>query len=246
MHKSKVIVVMPSHNVGGVLEKTVSGIPPGCVDEIIVVNDGSTDDTEQVARRLGLSVISHPKSRGYGATQKSGYKEAMAKKADLVIMVHGDNQYDPSLVPQFIWRITQEHCDVVTGTRMVLGDVLKNGMPLWKFIPNRALTWLENMTFRTNLSDYHNGYRAFTTNFLRTIPLDELSDGFDFDTDIIIQAAIRRVKIGEVPHVTRYKDENSQMPFSKGVKYGLSILITVFKFFLHRTGIRKQKLFAGL
>ena len=191
--KKKAIVIMPAYNVGAVLKKTIGMIPAGCVDEIIVINDGSTDDTVAVAQSLGVSVVSHAKSYGYGAVQKTGYKEALKRGADYVVMVHGDNQYDPTLVPEFLKKIENEGYDVVTGSRMIIGDVLKNGMPLWKFIPNRFLTWLENTVFETNITDYHNGYRAFTAEFLHKIPLDILSDKFDFDTDILIQAAIRQI-----------------------------------------------------
>lgn len=245
MKKAKVVVVMPAHNVAKVLAKTVSGIPQGWADEIILVNDGSTDGTDEVGRKLGLTVISHEQSKGYGAAQKSGYREAIRKQADIAVMVHGDNQYDPSLVPQFVSKIVDEGYDVVTGTRMVLGDVLRNGMPLWKFIPNRFLTWLENLVFQTHLTDYHNGYRAFSAPFLKEVPIDLLSDKFDFDTDIIVQAAIRRAKVAEIPHTTRYENENSKMSFTKGIRYGLSILWTMVRYLLHKSGVYRQKLFGG-
>jgi len=241
--KKKAIVIMPAYNVGAVLKKTIGMIPAGCVDEIIVINDGSTDDTVAVAQSLGVSVVSHAKSYGYGAVQKTGYKEALKRGADYVVMVHGDNQYDPTLVPEFLKKIENEGYDVVTGSRMIIGDVLKNGMPLWKFIPNRFLTWLENTVFETNITDYHNGYRAFTAEFLHKIPLDILSDKFDFDTDILIQAAIRHARIAEIAHQTRYEDENSQMSFKKAVRYGLMIMVTVFHYTLHKAGIWKQKAF---
>jgi glycosyltransferase involved in cell wall biosynthesis len=234
---------MPAFNVAHVLAKTIAAIPPGSYDEIIVVDDGSKDATAQVARSLGCQVAVHAQNKGYGAAQKTGYKQALQAQADITVMVHGDNQYDPSLVPAFVAKIRDEGCDLVTGTRMVLGDVLAQGMPLWKFIPNRFLTGLENCVFGSHLTDYHNGFRAYASGFLREIPLDLLSDKFDFDTDIIVQGAIRKYKIGEVAHPTRYMQENSQMPFSKGVVYGLSILRTVFLFVLHKTGINKQKMF---
>ncbi|MBF0511214.1 MAG: glycosyltransferase family 2 protein [Candidatus Omnitrophica bacterium] len=240
----KTIIVMPAFNVAGVLEKTIKALPIGCWDEIIVVNDGSKDNTAQIAARLGCHVVTHPQNRGYGGAQKTGYKEALTRGADMVVMVHGDNQYDPSLVPEFVRKMTEEKCDLVTGTRMVLGDVLKSGMPLWKFIPNRFLTWIENVSFGSNISDYHNGFRAYSAKFLREIPLDLLSEKFDFDTDIIIQGAIRKYKIGEVPHPTRYLKENSQMPFSKAIVYGLSILKTVWGFWLHKTGICRQQIYS--
>lgn len=239
----KSIAVVLGYNVANVLEKTIQAIPKGCVDDIVVVNDGSTDGTPNVAQHLGLKVVTHEKNKGYGAAQKTGYREAIRLGYDIAVMVHGDNQYDPTFVPQFVSKIRDEDYDCVSGTRMVLGDVLKKGMPLWKYIPNRFLTWLENTVFQTQLTDYHNGFRAYSTEFLKSVPLDLLSDKFDFDTDIIVQAAIRRAKIAEIPHPTRYMDENSQMPFTKGVRYGLSILRTISRYLLHRLGIWRQAIF---
>lgn len=240
----KIIAIIPAYNVGKVLGKAIEAIPKGSIHEIVVVDDGSTDDTAEVARRMGAMVVSHGKNRGYGGAQKTGYGMAIERGADVVVMVHGDNQYDPAFVPQFISKIIDEGYDVVTGTRMVIGDALSGGMPMWKFIPNRFLTWLENLVFHTSLTDYHNGYRAFSINFLRKVPLELLSEKFDFDTDIIIQAAIRRVKIAEVPHPTRYQSENSQMPFLQGVRYGLGILQTISRYILHRLKIWPQPLFS--
>jgi glycosyltransferase involved in cell wall biosynthesis len=231
---------MPAFNVAEMLPKTLSELPRERVDEIIVVDDGSTDGTSRVAEELGLSVVRHPKNRGYGGAQKTGYKTAIEKGADVVVMVHGDDQYDPSLTPKFISKIKDEGFDVVTGTRMVLGDVLEGGMPIWKYIPNRFLTHLENFVFNTDITDYHNGYRAYSADFLKKVPLDLLSEKFDFDTDIIIQAAIRRCRIAEIPNPTRYRDENSQMSFSKGVRYGLSILCTVAKYLVHKMGFKNR------
>jgi len=241
--KKKVVIVMPAFNVAKILAKTIESLPKGVADEIIVVDDRSYDDTAKIAGALGAVVVSHPKNRGYGGAQKTGYQEAIRRNADIAVMVHGDNQYDPSFALQFVQKIRDEGYDVVTGTRMVLGDVLKQGMPLWKFIPNRFLTWLENFVFGTNITDYHNGYRAYAVSFLRKVPLDLLSEKYDFDTDIMIQAAIRKARIAEIPHPTRYRDENSQMSFSKGIHYGLSILKTIGKYLLHRCGICRQPLF---
>lgn len=234
---------MTAFNVGHVLEKTISELPKGCWDEVILVDDKSTDNTADVGRKLGLTVVTHAENTGYGGAQKTGYKTALLKGATHVVLVHGDNQYDPSMVPLFIKKMTEEGCDLVTGTRMVLGDALTNGMPVWKFIPNRFLTWLENAVFQSHLSDYHNGFRAYSAKFLSEVPLDLLSDKFDFDTDIIIQGVIRKYKIGEVPHPTRYDQENSQMPFSKGVVYGLSILRTVGMYSLHKMGLYRQDVY---
>ena len=242
----KAFVVVIGYNVAEVLKKTIEGIPAGSYDGLVFVDDGSTDGTAQVAKELGLHTITHEPNRGYGGAQKSGYQEAARLGADLAVLVHGDNQYDPAFVPQFVAKIREEGCAAVTGTRMILGDVLDNGMPLWKYIPNRFLTGLENLVFGTELSDYHNGYRAFSIEFLKSIPLDLLSEKFDFDSDIIIQAAIRNVKIGEIPHPTRYEDENQQMPFSKGVRYGLSILKTVGRYLAHRSGLWRQSIYEGV
>ena len=241
----KIVIVMTAYNVAHVLKQTIAELPSQYTKNIILVDDASTDGTVQMAVELGLMIVRHPKNRGYGAAQKTGYKTAIAEGADIAILVHGDNQYDPSLVPVFVKKIRDEGFDVVTGTRMVLGDVIKKGMPLWKFIPNRFLTWLENTTFETNISDYHNGYRAYSTEFLKKVPLDLLSDKFDFDTDIMIQAAIRKQKIAEIPHPTRYAKENSQMPFKKAVWYGLSILKTVGSYSLHKSGVHRRKIFSA-
>lgn len=245
MNQVKVAIVIPAYNVAKVLKKTVDSLPSNCADSIILVNDGSQDKTESIAFALNLFVVSHDRNRGYGGAQKTGYQEALKQNANIVVMVHGDNQYDPSVALEFIKKIRDEDYDVVTGTRFVLGDVLKNGMPIWKFVPNRLLTWLENFVFNTRISDYHNGYRAYSGRFLKSVPLDLLSEKYDFDTDIMIQAAIRKVKIAEIPHRTRYCDENSQMSFSKGVHYGLSILATIVKYLLHQMGIKRQALFEG-
>lgn len=242
--QTKVIIVIPAFNVAHVLAKTVSGLPTKSYDEIIVVDDGSTDGTAEVGKKLGLTVVGHPRNSGYGRAQKTGYKEALKRGAGAVVLVHGDNQYDPSLVPLFAGKIIEEGYDLVTGTRMVLGDALAQGMPFWKFFPNRFLTGLENFIFGTQLTDYHNGFRAYSSRFLKQAPLELLSDRFDFDTDIIIQCSLRKYRMAEIPHPTRYTQENSQMSFLKGIVCGVSILRTIAFYCLHKAGIYQQRVFS--
>lgn len=242
-NNKKVAIIMPAYNSASTLETTINSIPKQCIHEIILVNDCSEDNTEQIARGLNLTVINHSNNRGYGAAQKTGYSEAIARSFNAVVLLHSDNQYDPSIVLKFVSKIIDENYDVVTGTRMLLGDVLSNGMPLWKYLPNRFLTCLENHVFKTKLTDYHNGYRAYSVNFLKNIPFVKFSERFDFDTDIIIQAAIRKAKIAEIPHSTRYNKENSKMTFRSGVGYGLGILLTITKYLIHKTGLKYQSIF---
>jgi glycosyltransferase involved in cell wall biosynthesis len=241
--KCIVAVVMPCFNTRDTIASTVSTVRQSFgVDLIIAVDDGSSDDSADVANACGCLVVSHPQNRGYGSAQKSGYRTALEKGAEIVVLVHGDNQYDPSLVGAFVQKV-RDGFPVVTGTRMVLGDALESGMPWWKFVANKFLTGLENISFGTQLTDFHNGFRAYSRQFLESVPFDTFSEKFDFDTDIILQAALRKTPIGEIPHTTRYREENSQMSFWNGVKYGSRILLTVTRYHLHRLGLKREPLF---
>lgn len=239
----RVVVVMPAFNVAPVVRKAIESLPPGLVDEIYVIDDGSHDGTAEVAKAAGATVIIHPQNRGYGGAQKSGYLAAIASEADAIVLVHGDNQYDPSYAPEFIRKILDEGCDIVAGTRMVLGDALKNNMPVWKYLPIRATTFIQNLMLGTRITDYHDGYRAYSGAFLKSVPLERLSNRFDFDFDMMIQGVVYQAKIGEVPHPTRYSDENSQLPFGKAVACQLTIFKSAFKFLLHRMGLRSDALY---
>lgn len=239
----KVVIIMPAYNTAHVLAKTYADIPKAGISELILVDDGSSDGTAEAARKLGITVVSHEKNRGYGAAQKTGYREALKRGADIVVMVHSDHQYDPTLTPKFIEPIASGEADLVTGSRILEGGALEGGMPLWKYVPNRFLTWLENVSFGTKLTDYHNGFRSYSRRVLEAVPFERFSDKFDFDTDIILQAAMRRFRIAEVAHQTRYRDENSQMPFGKAVRYGLKILTTIARFRLHQAGLLRYDLF---
>jgi glycosyltransferase involved in cell wall biosynthesis len=241
--RPRVAVVMPSYNVAAVVAQAISALPANCVDEIFAVDDGSRDDTSKIAAAAGATVITHTTNKGYGGAQKSGYKAAIASNADIVVLVHGDNQYDPSYAEQFIAKIRDEGFDVVTGTRMVLGDALKNNMPIWKYIPIRATTWLQNRMLGTSISDYHDGYRAYSGSFLRSVPLDQLSNRFDFDLDMMIQAVVYKARIGEIPHPTRYGKEHSQLPFGKAVACQLTIFKSALKFLCHRLGLWRQAIY---
>ena len=239
----KVAVVMPCFNTENTMERTLEVAKQNCqIDFCIVADDGSSDKTPKIGKELGCHVVSHVKNRGYGGAQKSGFKKALDLGADVIVLVHGDNQYDPSLTGEFARKV-REGYPVVTGTRMVLGDALKSGMPWWKYVANKFLTGLENMAFGTRLTDFHNGFRAYSASFLRSVPFQTFSEKFDFDTDIILHAALRGERIAEIPHTTRYREENSQMTFRNGVKYGCGILVTVGKYYAHRIGLRNEPLF---
>ncbi|TAE91631.1 MAG: glycosyltransferase family 2 protein [Verrucomicrobia bacterium] len=242
-NKPRVVVVMPAYNVASVVKKAIESLPPNAIDEIFVVDDGSHDGTAEAARAAGATVITHPKNRGYGGAQKSGYLAAIASEADAVVLVHGDNQYDPSYAPEFIRKILEDGCDIVAGTRMVLGDALKNNMPVWKYYPIRATTLIQNLMLGTKITDYHDGYRAYSGSFLKSVPFDMLSNRFDFDFDMMIQGVVYQAKIGEVPHPTRYSDENSQLPFGKAVACQLTIFKSAFKFLLHRMGLNQAPIY---
>jgi glycosyltransferase involved in cell wall biosynthesis len=236
----RVVVVMPAYNVAPVVKKAIDSLPPNIIDEIIVVDDGSHDTTAAVAKAAGATVIRHTENRGYGGAQKTGYLAAIASNADAIILIHGDNQYDPSYAPEFIRKIIEDGCDIVAGTRMVLGDALKNNMPVWKYLPIRGTTFIQNLMLGTKITDYHDGYRAYSGAFLKSVPLDQLSNRFDFDFDMMIQGVIYQAKIGEVPHPTRYSEENSQLPFGKAVACQLTIFKSAFKFLLYRMGLRRD------
>jgi glycosyltransferase involved in cell wall biosynthesis len=234
----KIIVVIPAFNAAETLRKTVSAIPSGWVDEIVVVDDGSTDETAQIARGLELDVVSHPQNAGYGAAQKTGYTWALERGADIVVLLHSDFQYSPSILPEFIQPLAEGNADALTGSRIRSGDALQGGMPIWKYVPNRLLTFLGNVAFRTNVSEFHNGYRSYCRRVLETIPFTTFSNRFDFDTEIIVHLAARGFRLGEIPSPTRFADDSSKMTFSQGIVYGLSLLGHMGRFLLHRWHIR--------
>ncbi len=240
----KVIVVMPAYNAEKTLERTLDDIPREWVDDIILVDDASRDGTVDLARKLGLRVFVHDENRGYGGNQKTCYTEAMKLGADIMIMVHPDHQYDPTVIPQLVTPLLEGACDAVFGSRMLGGHPLEGGMPKWKYLANIYLTAFENATFYMYLTEYHSGLRAYTRRYLETINFMANSDDFVFDTEIIAQGVIHGMRIREVPIETRYFKEASQVGFWRSSVYGLSILKTLVKYKLHKKGLARFKIFA--
>ena len=246
MKRPKVVVVMPAYNAGRTLRMTYEELPKDTVSTVILVDDGSTDTTLDVARELGLEIFVHDRNYGYGGNQKTCYTEALRAGADIVVMVHPDYQYDPTLVPQIIAPIVAGDADVVLGSRLKSGSALAQGMPWWKFVANRFLTWVENVMFGLHLSEYHTGYRAFRREVLETVNFAANSDGFIFDQEIIAQVVGSGFRIGEIAVPTRYFKEASQASFGASTVYGLSILSVCFVYWLHRRGVRRSRRFSSL
>ena len=240
----KVIVVMPAYNAANTLERTLDDIPPGVVDEVIVVDDCSSDNTVEIAKRLPVTLIEHERNLGYGGNQKTCYDEALRRGADCVIMVHPDYQYDSRLVPQFVGLLQLGVCDVLLGNRIrTRQEALACGMPVYKYISNRALTVTENILTGQNLGEWHSGYRGYRREVLEALPYHRNSNDFVFDTQFLVQAVSFGFKIGDVPVPVRYMDEASSISFRRSMTYGLSTLGVVGRYWLHRLGIKKSPLF---
>ena len=239
----RIIVVMPAYKAGRTLEATWRDLPHDIVDQVVVVDDASDDDTVAVARALGLDVILHPHNMGYGANQKTCYREAMARSADIVVMVHPDYQYDPQLVTAMAGMVASGIYDMVLGSRILGSGALRGGMPLWKFLANRLLTLFENVMLGAHLSEYHTGYRAYSRSLLDALPWQRNSDDFVFDNQILAQAIVGRYGIGEVSVPTRYFAEASSIGFRRSVRYGIGVVGTTLLAFLARTGLYRHRLF---
>jgi glycosyltransferase involved in cell wall biosynthesis len=237
----KIVVVMPAYNAAKTLRITYADLPPALVDQVILVDDGSSDDTVKIARELGLELFVHNRNYGYGANQKTCYREALKAGADIIVMVHPDYQYDPKLLPEIIEPIDLDQADVVLGSRLLLGNPMRQGMPWWKYVANRALTVLENWTFGLHLSEYHTGYRAYRREALEAVNLETNSDNFLFDQEIIAQFIDSDMRICEVPVPTRYFQEASSASFLQSSVYGLSILQLLLRYLLHRAGLRQRQ-----
>jgi glycosyltransferase involved in cell wall biosynthesis len=232
----RVAVVMPAYNAEHTLEATVREIPD-LVDIRILVDDYSKDKTVEVARRLGLTVFVHERNLGYGGNQQTCYREALAAGADVVVMVHPDYQYTPLLITALASMVAYDVYDVVLGSRIIGGQALHGGMPLYKYISNRFLTAFENLFLRVKLSEYHTGFRAFNSKVLATLPLLENSQDFVFDNQILAQCVYFGFRIGEVSCPTKYFEEASSINFRRSVKYGLGVLLTSLQFTLSKVGL---------
>jgi len=240
---ARVIVVLPAYNAEKTLAVTLSEVPEGVVDEFLLVDDASNDGTVAEARRLGVPYIVHPRNRGYGGNQKTCYAEALKRGADIVIMLHPDYQYSPKLIGAMAWLVASGEFDVVLGSRILGTGALKGGMPVYKYIANRALTFVENLLLGVKLSEYHTGYRAFSRRVLETLPLVAASDDFVFDNQMLAQCVAFGFNIGEISCPTKYFPEASSINFSQSVVYGIGVLETAVRFRLHRWGLRSDPLF---
>jgi glycosyltransferase involved in cell wall biosynthesis len=229
--KFKVIVVMPAYNAEKTVKKTYDDIPKNVVDKVILVDDGSHDRTVESAKKLGIETFVHPRNRGYGGNQKTCYKMALKEKADIVVMIHPDYQYDARLTDKIIQPIKDGRYDIMLGSRIrTRSEALSGGMPLYKYLSNRLLTFVENIILGQNLSEYHTGFRAFSKKVLKTLPFHKYSDDFVFDQQILIDAIHKGFKIGEIPVPVRYFPEASSINFQRSFKYGIETLLSLLKF----------------
>jgi len=239
----KLIVIMPAYNAEKTLRQSYAELPHEYVDDIILVDDASSDLTTKIANEMGIKTIVHKKNMGYGANQKTCYREALKYGADIVVMLHPDYQYSPRLVTAMASMIISGHYDVVLGSRILGGKALKGGMPIYKYIANRFLTLIENMILGIKLSEYHTGYRAFTREVLETLPLAENSDDFVFDNEMLAQAAYFGFSIGEISCPARYFEDASSINFARSVKYGLGVLVTTLKYALQKLRLINSPIF---
>jgi glycosyltransferase involved in cell wall biosynthesis len=243
LNEKRIAVVMPAFNAAKTLQQTVRELPE-IVDIKILVDDHSADETADIASSLGVQTFIHERNYGYGRNQQTCYREALAAGADIVVMVHPDYQYTPSLVTAMASMVAYDVYDVVLASRIVGGGALKGGMPVYKYISNRILTAVQNVVTGAKLSEYHTGYRAFAANVLRHLPLAENSDDFVFDNQMLTQCIYFGYRIGEISCPTKYFEEASSINFRRSVKYGIEVLATTMKFALERMRLMHFPLFS--
>jgi glycosyltransferase involved in cell wall biosynthesis len=240
----KIIVVLPAYNAGRTLAATIETLPADLPVELVLVDDGSTDDTVEEARRLGLDVIRHRENRGYGANQKTCYREALARDADIVVMLHPDGQYDARMIRSLVLPIQLDVCDIVLGNRIrSRRATLDGGMPKRKYFLNRIVTGVENVVLGQNLGEFHSGFRAYSAGVLRRLPYRSFSDGFVFDSELLITAARFGFRLGDVPVPTIYSEDSSQIGFREGTRYLAETLLTLGKYLLEKSGLRSFPVF---
>jgi glycosyltransferase involved in cell wall biosynthesis len=243
LNGKKIIVVMPAYNAARTLERTVTEIPRNIIDEVLLVDDASTDETVARSAQLALTTFRHDRNFGYGRNQKTCYREALGRGADIVVMLHPDYQYSPNLIVPMAGMIAFGEYDVVLGSRILGKGAIKGGMPRYKYVANRFLTLVQNILIGQKLSEYHTGFRAFSREVLEDLPLDHNSDDFVFDNEVIAQVVFFGYRIGELSCPTRYFAEASSINFQRSVKYGLGVLATSVRFWLHRRGLYRSSLF---
>lgn len=244
LNNKKIVVILPAYNAARTLERTYSEIPMNIVDEVLLVDDASQDDTVELAHRLGIHTIVHAQNRGYGGNQKTCYRAALEKGADIVVMLHPDYQYTPFLITSLAAMIAYGVYDVVLASRILGKGALTGGMPLYKYIANRALTFIENLLLGQKLSEYHTGYRAFSRTVLEKIHMDNNSDDFVFDNQMLAQISWNGFTIGEVSCPARYIPEASSINFRRSVTYGFGVLHTAVTYRLAKMGYINSVLFS--
>jgi len=247
IQNKKIIVVLPAYNAAKTLQKTFEEIPFDIVDDVILTDDFSNDETIAIAKKIGIQhIISHDKNKGYGANQKSCYKKAIELKADIIVMLHPDYQYTPKLIPAMCTLVANDLYDVVLGSRILSKGALKGGMPFYKYVSNRILTLVQNILMNQKLSEYHTGYRCFDVSILNKIAFENNSDDFVFDNEILAQCCFLKARIGEISCPAKYFEEASSINFNRSVRYGFGVLRVSISYFLQRTRLFKFSLFKNL
>lgn len=247
INNKKIIVVLPAYNAAKTLQKTFEEIPFDIVDDIIITDDFSQDNTIEIAQKIGIqNIIIHDKNKGYGANQKSCYKKALELNADIIVMLHPDYQYTPKLIPAMCTLVANDLYDVVLGSRILSKGALKGGMPIYKYISNRILTFIQNILMNQKLSEYHTGYRCFNTKLLEKIDFENNSDDFIFDNEILAQCCFLKARIGEISCPAKYFEEASSINFQRSLAYGLGVLRVAVSYFFQKTKLASFSLFKNL
>jgi glycosyltransferase involved in cell wall biosynthesis len=245
LNGKRILVVLPAYNASRTLHKTVCELDRDVVDDVLLVDDSSSDDTVCLARQMGIRCFLHDRNYGYGRNQKTCYTEALKSDADVIVMLHPDYQYSPRLVPAMAAMVVSEEYDVVLGSRILGGRARRSGMPLYKYISNRMLTLVQNLFLGSKLSEFHTGFRAFSRQVIEHLPLEANSDDFTFDNEMLAQTVYFGYKVGEISCPTRYFPEASSISFSRSVVYGIGVLWTSLRFRLQQIGLARFTIFEG-